>query len=78
MHLEGPFIASNQYGAHDVSNIQTAPNGFSDFVNVYGLLRENKENQNVKLITVAPEVDGVLDSIEQLTKIGVTVSIGEK
>ncbi|RHZ79374.1 hypothetical protein Glove_149g37 [Diversispora epigaea] len=78
-HLEGPFIASSQYGAHDVMNIRTAPNGFDDFVKVYGLLHSGGrkgENQNVKLITVAPDVEGVLNSIEQLIKTGITVSIG--
>ncbi|CAG8528013.1 15661_t:CDS:2 [Acaulospora colombiana] len=73
-HLEGPFIQPSQHGAHEVSHLRSAPNGFSDFVDVYGL-RENK-CQNVKMITVAPEIEGVLDSMEDLIRNGVTVSIG--
>ncbi|CAG8484174.1 1232_t:CDS:2 [Acaulospora morrowiae] len=74
VHLEGPFIQSSQHGAHEVSHVRTAPNGFSDFVETYGLREGN--DHNIRLITVAPEVEGVLDSLKDLIRIGVTVSIG--
>jgi N-acetylglucosamine-6-phosphate deacetylase len=64
----------SQHGAHEESYLQTAPNGFNDFVDTYGL--HELEDHAIKIITVAPEVEGVLDSLEELINFGVIVSIG--
>ncbi|KAF0396654.1 Metallo-dependent hydrolase [Gigaspora margarita] len=73
-HVEGPFIMPSKCGAHEESYLRVASGGFSDFVKVYGL-NEGKD-QIVKIVTVAPEVEGVLDSVEDLVQTGVTVSLG--
>ncbi|KAJ2025692.1 N-acetyl-glucosamine-6-phosphate deacetylase [Coemansia sp. S85] len=62
-HVEGPFMNPKKKGAHDVSCLRTAPNGLADFDECYGL--ENLRN-HVAYMTVAPEVDGVLEAIPQL------------
>ncbi|CAB4442980.1 unnamed protein product [Rhizophagus irregularis] len=74
VHVEGPFITSSQLGAHEESCLRAAPNGINDFVDIYGL-HELKDNP-IKIITVAPDVEGVLDSLEELVNFGITVSIG--
>jgi N-acetylglucosamine-6-phosphate deacetylase len=44
------------------------------FEQVYGA--EGLDQEGVKLITLAPDVEGVMDCVEELTRRGVTVSIG--
>jgi N-acetylglucosamine-6-phosphate deacetylase len=66
MHLEGPFISPNRLGAHPALNL--LPRGEAlEFVS--GL-------KTLKLITIAPELDGALGAIGELTKLGIAVSIG--
>nr|CAG8558580.1 9178_t:CDS:2 [Entrophospora candida] len=72
-HVEGPFITPEKCGVHEKYKFKVLSNGFSDLENTYG--SENIRN-SIKLITVAPEVEGVLDNIERLVKSGITVSIG--
>ena len=43
---------------------------------VYG--REGLDQPGVKLITMAPDVEGIMDSIPNLSERGVTVSIGHR
>ncbi|RIA96959.1 Carbohydrate Esterase Family 9 protein [Glomus cerebriforme] len=74
VHVEGPFITPSQLGAHEESCLQTATNGFNDFIDIYGL-HELKDHA-IKIITVAPDVEGVLDSLKELINSGITVSIG--
>ncbi|CAG8533916.1 17168_t:CDS:2 [Dentiscutata heterogama] len=74
-HVEGPFIVPSKRGAHEESHLRVASSGFSDFAKVYELNSEGKD-QIVKIATVAPEVEGVLDSVEDLVRAGVTVSLG--
>ncbi|KAJ2335485.1 N-acetyl-glucosamine-6-phosphate deacetylase [Coemansia sp. RSA 2337] len=62
-HVEGPFMNPKKKGAHEVSCLRAAPNGLADFDECYGL--ENLRNY-VTYMTVAPEVDGVLDVIPRL------------
>ncbi|CAG8545580.1 10409_t:CDS:2 [Racocetra fulgida] len=70
----GPFIEPDKCGAHEESHLRTASGGFSDFVKVYGL--DEGKDQIVKIVTVAPEVEGVLDSLEDLVHARITVSLG--
>ncbi|OLY80129.1 putative N-acetylglucosamine-6-phosphate deacetylase [Smittium mucronatum] len=73
-HLEGPFINKLKKGAHDVSVFQDAKNGLSDIYNVYGL---NNLKNYVKYVTMAPEVEGIMDCIGPLIQeTGVYVSQG--
>ena len=69
IHLEGPYLARSRCGAHDPS-----------------LLRDPKVNElaellsvgkgYVKMVTIAPELDGAIDSIEYLVSKDVKVAIG--
>ncbi|KAG0073643.1 hypothetical protein BGZ90_011424, partial [Linnemannia elongata] len=85
-HVEGPFINEARIGAHELKVLQaSAKNGYADFKDVYGLEGETPEAQNklshdnqnsVKIITCAPELEGIMDSIPDLVKAGITVSVG--
>jgi N-acetylglucosamine-6-phosphate deacetylase len=66
MHLEGPFISSKRLGAHPPLNI--LPRGEA--------LERVRRLKTLKLITLAPELDGALDAIRVLTTHGVAVSVG--
>lgn len=69
IHLEGPYLARSRCGAHDPS-----------------LLRDPKVNElaellsvgkgYIKMVTIAPELHGAIDSIEYLVAHGVKVAIG--
>lgn len=86
-HVEGPFINEARIGAHELKVLQaSAPNGFKDFKDVYGFEGETPEAQKklseedlhcVKIITCAPELEGVMEAIPDLVKAGITVSVGK-
>jgi N-acetylglucosamine-6-phosphate deacetylase len=44
------------------------------FNDVYG--QEGLDQDGVKILTVAPDVEGVMECLEELTERGVVVSIG--
>ena len=68
-HLEGPFLSKQYLGAHEVNSIcNPSLNKLDSFI-------EGFENE-LALITIAPELDGAFDLIRQLKKIGVVVSLG--
>lgn len=74
-HLEGPFFAHNRTGCHSQEailplNNQTSPELVKK---VYG---EQNLREHVKMITLAPERDGALDAIRELSRLGVITSIG--
>jgi len=69
LHLEGPFINEEKKGAQNPKYIRPAS------------LEELKEIQGelgplLKLVTLAPEVEGALSAIRQLRSWGITVSLG--
>jgi N-acetylglucosamine-6-phosphate deacetylase len=66
MHLEGPFISPKRLGVHPALNL--LPQGEA--------LEWVLQLKSLKLITLAPELDGALDAIRMLTAHGVAVSIG--
>jgi N-acetylglucosamine-6-phosphate deacetylase len=66
MHLEGPFIAAGRLGAHPRLNL--IPRGDA--------LERILALRTLKLITLAPELDGALEAIRALTARGVVVSLG--
>lgn len=70
-HLEGPWISPlpGFRGAHDPSAVKMPEPG--DFLR----LQRAAEN-NIRLVTLAPEVSGCLEFIRELTTCGVAVSIG--
>ena len=69
VHLEGPFISPARRGAHNPEwIIPASPAAVGELLAAgEGLLR---------LVTLAPEVDGGLAAIGQLTAAGVLVSVG--
>src|SRR4029077_19401248 len=69
VHLEGPFIAASRRGAHNPDWI-IGP----DERTIAALLAAGAGL--VRVVTLAPEVDGGLAAIAQLTAAGVRVSVG--
>jgi N-acetylglucosamine-6-phosphate deacetylase len=71
LHLEGPYFGLEKIGAHPLNNVKTPKN--HPISKVYG-----DDLKNVKIVTLAPEVDGSLDLIKELkTKHpSIVVSIG--
>jgi glucosamine-6-phosphate deaminase len=71
IHLEGPFISSinGARGAHNAKYIQS-PN--------WELIEEVQEASGgmIKLITLAPELDGAIDLIKKCRESGIQVAIG--
>ena len=66
MHLEGPFISTARLGAHPRLNLEPCGEALEG---ILALAR-------LRLITLAPELDGALDAIRRFTAGGVAVSIG--
>jgi len=71
IHMEGPYISPEDgpRGAHNRADVQTA--SLDDFAR-----RQEAAGGRIKIVTVAPEVAGVLPLIEQLARDGVLVAIG--
>tara|TARA_B100001093_G_scaffold110513_1_gene102804 strand:+ start:1238 stop:2467 length:1230 start_codon:yes stop_codon:yes gene_type:complete len=70
-HLEGPYISpiDGFRGAH-LKKYTREPN-WQEFLDL-----QNAANHNIKLITVAPELNGAIEFIEKCTNSGVIVSLG--
>jgi N-acetylglucosamine-6-phosphate deacetylase len=66
MHLEGPFISPIRLGAHPRLNLE--PRGKA--------LERVLAMDQLKLITLAPELPGALDAIARMAARGVAISIG--
>ena len=69
IHLEGPFISAARCGAHDPA-VLMAP----DKDSVSALLKAGKGN--IRMVTLAPELDGALDAVRRFVDAGVIVAIG--
>ncbi|XP_042900779.1 N-acetylglucosamine-6-phosphate deacetylase [Parasteatoda tepidariorum] len=70
VHVEGPFINIDKKGAHPVQHIRHLDNGIEDVIKTYGTL------DNIRIITLAPELDPDNIVIKELVQRGVTVSLG--
>lgn len=70
-HLEGPYISAEDgpRGAHPREHVRTAD--WSEFQK----LQEISGNR-IKLVTIAPEVDGALEFIRRAVASGVVIAIG--
>lgn len=77
-HAEGPFLHPLRRGAHSETLLMTAggEDPLSTIEKVYG--KEGLDQAGVKLITMAPDVEGIMESIPGLAARGVTVSIGHR
>jgi len=69
MNLEGPFISKDKPGAMPLSSIREPD--INEFNQIY-----DESKGSVKLITVAPEVNGALDFIKKVRARGITVAAG--
>ena len=67
VHLEGPFVNLKKRGAHAAAHV-ARPNA--------GLLARLLDLGPVRMVTIAPELDGARDLIEQAVARGVAVSAG--
>ncbi|HVA39835.1 MAG TPA: N-acetylglucosamine-6-phosphate deacetylase [Candidatus Binataceae bacterium] len=66
MHLEGPFISAARRGAHPAHNLE--PRGVA--------LERVTALPALRMITLAPELDGALEAIAALCARGIAVSLG--
>jgi N-acetylglucosamine-6-phosphate deacetylase len=66
MHLEGPFIAAGRLGAHPPLNLVPRDEALERILAL----------RTLRLITVAPELEGALEAIRVLRARGVAVSLG--
>ncbi|WP_461163188.1 N-acetylglucosamine-6-phosphate deacetylase [Arthrobacter sp. R4-81] len=68
-HLEGPFLAAARCGAHKPDNLMLpTPSAIAQLLDAArGTLRQ---------ITIAPELPGALEAIEEFVTAGVTVAVG--
>lgn len=73
LHIEGPFISPEDgpRGAHNRA-FCTTPNQAPDLLDRL----QDQSGGRVKLLTLAPEVDGALPLIERATAAGVVVALG--
>ena len=69
IHLEGPFISTIRCGAHDPAVLRPP-----DRTSVTRLL--NAGRGTIRMVTLAPELDGALDATRQLADAGVVVAVG--
>ncbi|XP_028709706.1 N-acetylglucosamine-6-phosphate deacetylase isoform X1 [Peromyscus leucopus] len=71
VHLEGPFISREKRGAHPEAYLRSfEANAFHDVLATYGSL------DNVRIVTLAPELDRSLEVIQALAAQGICVSLG--
>nr|XP_012997140.1 N-acetylglucosamine-6-phosphate deacetylase isoform X4 [Cavia porcellus] len=71
VHLEGPFISPEKRGAHPEAHIRSFEvNAFHDLLATYGSL------DNVRIVTLAPELGRSHEVIKALTAQDICVSLG--
>jgi N-acetylglucosamine-6-phosphate deacetylase len=68
-HLEGPYINLEKRGAHDANYVRLPSMG--EFEEIW-----EASNQAVKIVTLAPELEGSTMLIEKLRELGIVASIG--
>ncbi|MBF0320039.1 MAG: amidohydrolase family protein [Nitrospirae bacterium] len=69
VHLEGPFLNPDRCGALNSSAfIKPSVQAFNELIEGF--------EDIVKIITIAPELDGAVDLIRLITKLGIIVSMG--
>lgn len=69
VHLEGPFISKDHIGAQPLEYVVN-PN-----VEIFKKFQEESGN-NIKLVSLAPEVEGGIELVSYLKKHGVVASLG--
>ena len=69
IHLEGPYLAPSHCGAHDPALLK-APT----IPELEKLIEAS--DANIRMVTIAPELNGAIAAIEFLVKQGITVALG--
>lgn len=69
IYLEGPFLAENKRGSHPAQFLEKPD--FKKFAQW-----QSAAEGNIKIITVAPELDGAIEFIEKATKAKVVCALG--
>jgi N-acetylglucosamine-6-phosphate deacetylase len=69
IHLEGPFLSHVRRGAHPLENL--LPPTVETFNRLWQAARGH-----IRILTIAPELDGALEVIAEAARRGVCVSIG--
>ena len=77
-HAEGPFLHPGKRGAHaeELLMVAAGDEPMEALEHVYS--KDALDQDGIKLITLAPDVEGVMGCIPALTKRGVIVSIGHR
>ncbi|CDW58544.1 N acetylglucosamine 6 phosphate [Trichuris trichiura] len=71
-HMEGPFISSIKRGCHKRENVlDEFTNGYESIERVYG-----KHTDDIRMITLAPELPNALEVIKELSERNILVSLG--
>ena len=68
-HLEGPFLAPDRRGAHNLDFLRVP-----SLTDIDDLL--DAAAGTLRLVTLAPEIEGGLEAIDRFVEAGVTVAIG--
>jgi N-acetylglucosamine-6-phosphate deacetylase len=69
LHLEGPFLAPERRGAHDPAALMVpSPALVDDILAIVG--------DDLRQITIAPELPGAMDAIRAFSQAGAVVAIG--
>lgn len=69
IHLEGPFLSVKYRGAHEEKYLQKPS------IELFKKLQDASGN-NIKYVTIAPELEGSLELIKYLVNSGIVVSLG--
>lgn len=89
-HAEGPFLQMSKRGAHSPALIISASEGFKTFESIYSpenladaedwlMSGDTVHNTvGVRIITAAPEVEGVMEAINEASKRGICFNIGHR
>lgn len=69
IHLEGPFLSAARCGAHDPALLRPP-----DPVSVDALLSAGRGT--IRMVTIAPELEGAVPAVKRLVDVGVIAAIG--
>ncbi|KAH9960840.1 hypothetical protein BC827DRAFT_1155590 [Russula dissimulans] len=85
LHADGPFLQAAKRGAHAPVIIRSPPKGFASFEETYEAenlaakedwLMDSGDPLDVRIMTAAPEIYGVLDAVRNFHRRGIVFSIG--
>lgn len=69
IHLEGPYLSPQFAGMHNVNELRLP--SLDEIKQIH-----RASNQGLKVITIAPEIDGALETAAVLVKMGIVCAIG--